>query len=334
MKRTDWKYLVDTFLFICVVGIALIGLLMALVLPKGPGVQESAKYFLSLHRHQWGNIHFYLSLAFVVLVIIHLILSWSWIEGKARQLFKQSWAAMLILTVIVSLVVLFVFWTFYPRVPGAYEDYGVRAGRQAKAETFREDPSSIPIQGQMTLRDVEKATGVPAGKVAEAMGLPAGVSLDETLGQLRKKFSFVLQDVRDAVADLREKSESPVEKEVAAENKEILDTKVIEEKVPGGPTGQLHGEHEEEVGKKLTRGSRPEDRSGVLIHGQMTLYDLEKVTGIPARRIAEELRLPAGAPLDEYLGRLRKRYSFTMQEVRDVVSSLMKKNDQGSDNDQ
>lgn len=39
-------------------------------------------------------------------------------------------------------------------------------------------------------------------------------------------------------------------------------------------------------------------------------------------------------PLDEYLGRLRKRYLLAMRKVRDVGASLMKKNDQGGNNDQ
>jgi len=207
MSRTDWKYLVDTLLFICIVGIALIGFLMGLVIPKGPGASEGAKYFLGLHRHQWGNIHFYLSIGFVVLVIIHVILSWSWIKGKARQLFKSRWATMLILSTFVSFLILFLFWAFFPKQTGAYEDYGVRAGRKAKAEAFQEDPSSILIHGQMTLRDVERVTGVPGGEIARAVGLPAGISLDETLGQLRKRFPFLLQGVRDAVASLMKKSD-------------------------------------------------------------------------------------------------------------------------------
>lgn len=61
MKKSDWQYLVDTLLFICIIGIAFIGILMGLVLPRGPQASESAKYFLGLHRHQWGNIHFSLS---------------------------------------------------------------------------------------------------------------------------------------------------------------------------------------------------------------------------------------------------------------------------------
>ena len=126
MKKTDWQYLVDTLLFLCIVGIAFIGFLLGLFIPKGPTAPESAKYFLWLHRHQWGNIHFYLSITFTVLIIIHLILSWKWIKAKARQIFKGRWATALILTAIASFLVLFLFWSLYPKVPDAYEDYGRR----------------------------------------------------------------------------------------------------------------------------------------------------------------------------------------------------------------
>ena len=142
MKKSDWQYLVDTLLFLCIVGIVFIGFMMGLVIPKGPKAAESAKYFLGLHRHQWGNIHFYLSIAFTVLVIIHLILSWKWIKAKARQVFKGRWDTALILTAIASILVLFLFWSFFPKVPGAYEDYGIRAGERAKRQQLsKEDPS-------------------------------------------------------------------------------------------------------------------------------------------------------------------------------------------------
>ena len=80
-------------------------------------------------------------------------------------------------------------------------------------------------------------------------------------------------------------------------------------------------EHEE----KLTRGIRAEETSGILITGRMTLNDIEKETGIPARKIADKLGLPSNVPLDETLGRLRKSYGFTIQEARDVITSLLKK---------
>ena len=118
MKKSDWQYLVDILLFLSVVGIAIIGFLMGLVIPKGPTAPESTKYFLGLHRHQWSNIHFYLSIAFVVFVTIHILFSWKWIKNKSRQIFKERWNTALISTAVASVLLIFLFWALYPRVPG------------------------------------------------------------------------------------------------------------------------------------------------------------------------------------------------------------------------
>lgn len=146
MKKSDWQYVVDTLLFLCIVGITLIGFLMGLFLPKGPQAPESAKYFLGIHRHQWGNIHFYFSIAFVAFVIIHLVLSWKWIKGKARQLFKKGWGVMLGSTAVASLLILFFFWILFPKLPGAYEDYGIRAGQIARQQELREKGYPHPAE--------------------------------------------------------------------------------------------------------------------------------------------------------------------------------------------
>jgi hypothetical protein len=319
MKKSDWQYLVDTLLFLCIAGIAFIGFLMGLFLPKGPNAQESAKYFLGLHRHQWGNIHFYLSIAFVILVIIHLVLSWKWIKNKSRQLFKKRWSTALIFTAIASVLLIFLFWALYPRYPGAYEDYGIRAGERAKQQQLSEEGYPIHeekifyedgnvyivITGQTTLRQAEKAIGIPAKKIATELRLPSNVSVDETFGRLRKKYRFNLLEVRDVISDLLSRKTAHHK-----EKKEIQEKQEKKEK-----------EHEQ----KLTRGVKAEDQSGILITGRMTLYDIDKQTGIPARKIADKLDLPSNVPLNETLGRLRKRYLFTIQDVRDAVASLMKK---------
>lgn len=323
MKKTDWQYLVDTLLFLCIVGIIFIGFLMGLFLPQGPTAPESSKYFLGLHRHQWGNIHLYLSITFTALVIIHLILSWKWIKSKSRQIFKKGWISVLIFTALASILVLTIFWALYPRYPGAYEDYGVRAGSKAKRQhlseeglpiheekIFLEDGSiAIIIAGQTTLRQLEKTTGIPAKEIAENLGLPAKVSLDESFGRLRKRYPFTLQDVRDVVTEALNKRASPIEK--IEEKKEPSEHQVKKGEEP---------EHE----PKLTRGVRAEDQSGILITGRMTLYEIEKETGVSARKIADKLGLPEMVSLDETLGRLRKRYLFAMQDVRDAVADLMK----------
>jgi hypothetical protein len=316
MRKTDWQFLVDTLLFISMFGIALIGILLAFFIPEGPSAQPSSKYFLNLHRHQWGNIHLYLSLTFIGLVIIHLTLDWKWIKSKAVKIFKKGWKTALISTFLVSIFMVFLFWLFYPKEPGAYEEYGRGEGRgggrafsqetdSAQREDFgAQDPSTVTITGTMTLLDLEKASGIPVLRITEALGLPSNLSEKETLGRLRKKYGFTMIELRDVLTKLMNEEQAPFQKEQDIED---------EKPVPEEPTSHpIHGRMEE-------------DQSGILITGQMSLSDIQKQTGISAHKIADELGLPSGAPLHESLGQLRKNYPFTVQDVRDAVNNLLGK---------
>lgn len=326
MKKADWQYLVDTLLFICLVGIVLIGLLLGLFIPQGPTAPESTKYFLNLHRHQWGNIHFYLSLTFTLLIIIHLTLDWKWIKARANHLFKKGWKPALISTVVVSIFLLFAIWLFHPKDPGAYEDYGIGRGKNEAVQTA-DDQDYITITGQMTLEELEKTTNIPAHRIIEALGLPAKVSQKETIGRLRKKHGFSLIDVRDVLtALLNEEADAPNRISSAPDYRDMSPEKERKSlaEVPGTQAKQdeTEGEHKEE--EKMTRGRLAEDQSGILITGQMSFYDIQRQTGIPARRIMSKLGLPANMSVNENIGRLRRRYRFTLQEVRDIVESSIK----------
>lgn len=312
MKKADWQYLVDTLLFICIVGIALIGILLAFFIPKGPSALESSKYFLNLHRHQWGNIHLYLSLTFVLLVIIHLTLDWKWITTKAGKIFKKGWKAALLSTALASIFVLFLFWLFYPKEPGAYEEHGRGSGRGAgrvysqdtstphREDLEAQDPGLVTVTGKMTLLDLEKTTRIPISRIIEALELPLNVSEKETLGRLGKKYGFTLVELREVLTLLMN------------ENNEFQQKK-----------SEGDSRIQKEPASQLTHGRMEEDQSGILITGQMNLYDIQKKTGISARRIADKLGLPPEAPLDESLGQLRKNYHFGVQDVRDAVNILL-----------
>jgi hypothetical protein len=312
MKKADWQYLVDTLLFICISGIALIGILLAFFIPKGPSALESSKYFLDLHRHQWGNIHLYLSLTFISLVIIHLTLDWKWITTRAGKIFKKGWKAALISTTLASIFVLFLFWLFYPKEPGAYEEYGRGSGRgadriysqdtsAAHLDDFgAQDPGLVTVTGKMTLLDLEKITRIPVPRIIEALKLPSNVSEKETLGRLGKRYGFTLVELRDVLTLLMN------------EDNEFHQKKIEDER-------QL----QRETAAQPTHGRTEENQSGILITGQMNLYDIQKKTGISARKIADKLGLPSEAPLDASLGQLRKSYPFAVQDVRDVVNILL-----------
>lgn len=306
MKKTNWRFLVDVLLTITILGIAFIGFLLGFVLLEGPTVSESSKYFLGLHRHQWGDIHLYLGIAFTALAVLHVILGWSWVKGKARQLFQKRWRAALISVPVVALAVLVVVWAFLPKYPELYEGYGKAVGESTTLEG-KADPvqileeGEVLITGQATLAEVEEQTGIPAREISERLGLPPNLPTDETLGQIKKKHPLSVNEVREVVTEL-----SGVEGVVEPSSEEHLPRR-----------------HSEEEEQRPTRGRFSESVSGILITGQMTLYEIEAQSGVSARAIADRLGLPAYAPLGARLGRLRRLHYFTLQDVRDVLADLM-----------
>lgn len=332
MKKSDWQYLIDTLLFINILGIVCIGFFLGLIIPKGSSVAESDKYFLGLHRHDWGDIHFYLSIAFTLLLIIHFLFSWKWIKAKSKQIFKNQWRPMLILILFLALLAPLLIWNFWPKYAETYSNYGrglrdrdlFLAGQEDNPLQIGE--GYIVITGQMTLLDLEKSTGIPFSSIIEKLGLPKRTKADETLGQLRRRYGFMLQDVRDVITQfLSLSTPAPEEQETVFEAVDTSQTSVQSE-------AQKEAIVDEEHEDKITRGRLSEDSEAVMITGQMTLRDIEKNTGIQARRIAEELGLPSNVSLDERIGRLRKIYPITIQDIRDALSALLKKSKDGEIN--
>ncbi len=99
MKRTTVNFIVDLISFISLLGLVITGFIIKYILPPGSGgghgggfrggrgPSENVKALWSMTRHEWGDIHFYLSVAFVVLMLVHLILHWTWIKCYFKSMF-------------------------------------------------------------------------------------------------------------------------------------------------------------------------------------------------------------------------------------------------------
>ena len=107
MKK-DLKYLIDALLFTDLTATAAIGLLMAFVIPSGRAAES--KFFLGLHRHDWGDIHLYLSLFFLALLALHLWLNWTWITQATKSYVGEYWKKVLLGLCGAWLVVIFIAW--------------------------------------------------------------------------------------------------------------------------------------------------------------------------------------------------------------------------------
>jgi len=90
MKKNSIKYFINAILFVDICSIAVIGLLLAFVIPEGR-TGRASKYFIGLHRHDWGDIHLYLSILLLLLLVLHLWFNWTWIVQSSKRYFGDNW---------------------------------------------------------------------------------------------------------------------------------------------------------------------------------------------------------------------------------------------------
>ena len=104
MKRATINFIVDFIGFVDLLCLAVTGSIMKYILPPGSGgygrgfrggrgdehVDEQIRDLWSMTRHEWGYIHFYLAVGFVTLMVVHIILHWTWIKNYFKSLFGIS----------------------------------------------------------------------------------------------------------------------------------------------------------------------------------------------------------------------------------------------------
>jgi len=100
MKRTTLNFIIDLASFIVLLGLAITGYIIKFVLPPGTGGRgreltggrgrEEIEQLWSMTRHEWGDIHFYLAVLFIVLMTIHIIVHWGWIKNYFKSLLGFS----------------------------------------------------------------------------------------------------------------------------------------------------------------------------------------------------------------------------------------------------
>jgi len=94
------NFIVALVAFLNLLCLAFTGFIMKYILPPGTGGcgqrmfgglgGEHIKSLWSMSRHEWGDIHFYLALLFIVLMTAHILLHWSWLKNYLKSLFSFS----------------------------------------------------------------------------------------------------------------------------------------------------------------------------------------------------------------------------------------------------
>lgn len=187
MKKSSQNYLIDLLGFMCFVFLASTGVIMHYILPAGSGHDLG---IWGLSRHDWGAIHFWISVAFFGVMALHLIWHWKWIVNmmsfKRREEF--NWRAGLGAVGVIGILM-------------------ISIGPLLVKPTFPEGmeiTTEQTIRGSMNLQQVSETTGVPADYLIKKLGLPADVGLDQPLRLLKDEYGFDMGAVRMIVEEYRE----------------------------------------------------------------------------------------------------------------------------------
>ena len=100
MRRTALNFIVDLIAFADLLLLGATGVVLKWVLPPGSGGHGRAfhggrggdqiRTLWGLGRHDWGDVHFVLSLLFLFLMLVHLLLHWTWIKTCVKSFLLPS----------------------------------------------------------------------------------------------------------------------------------------------------------------------------------------------------------------------------------------------------
>ncbi len=200
MKKPKVNFIIDSVAFGAFFFLITTGVLMRYILPPGSGHFTT---IWGMDRHQWGTIHFWISIIFFSVLALHLVLHWKWvvcvIKGKPHEGsgFKVGLGVIGLLTLIA--------FSIAPLI----QQVEVSTSKNDKVDVSSAHKyEDISIRGQMSLLEVERTTNVPVNYLIEKLRLPATLTGEEQLGQLKRTYGFEIDDVRKIVSEYNSKQSS------------------------------------------------------------------------------------------------------------------------------
>ncbi len=191
MKRTHLHFLIDVVAFAGFVFLTTTGVLLHYLLPPGSGHFST---LWGLDRHQWGTLHFWVSVIFFSVLALHLVLHWRWLFNLAAGRSPEGSGFRLALGLVSALAL--IAFSVTPLISPV---------DIASTKSDIPIPSSHPfedieVRGTMTLLELEQTTGVSADYIIAKLNLPPSVPKNQKLGKLKRQYGFQLTTVRKIIA--------------------------------------------------------------------------------------------------------------------------------------
>lgn len=230
MKRAQLNALVDGLAFVAFLFLLTTGLLLEFQLPAGSGGAQShgaghgaldrpVLLIWGWTRHEWGQIHYWIALAMLAVLAIHLVLHWKWILCTLRG--KPSTASGYRLLLGVAGLAFTVLLAVVPMMSDVNtisrgELRELRTGTTDSGEITTGEPHSRSteserVRGSMSLRDISQSTGIPTAKLIEEVGLPTNVDVDAGMGRLLRQHDLTMTDLRKIIDSLQSAAKQPLD---------------------------------------------------------------------------------------------------------------------------
>jgi hypothetical protein len=199
MKRSNLNFLIDAVAMAGFVVLTTTGVLMRYLLPPGSGRYST---IWGLDRHDWGGVHFWISIGLFSVLTLHLILHWRWIVNIVTRRPGQGSGLRAGLGVVGLLAVIAM--AASPLLTSVERDPTLT--QKGASQLSSHQYEGISIRGSMTLKKVEETTGVPAAHIIKSLKLPESTSTEEQIGRLKKTYGFEIDDVREAVKGYKKRN--------------------------------------------------------------------------------------------------------------------------------
>ena len=156
MNRTIVNIIIDIIAAFLFLGMIATGYLLRFPLPPGSNKTLSLWGYT---RHQWGDVHFWISLGLLVVLLVHLVLHWNWIVtviGKRCHLVKTAHPSLVRSGILTASVVILMITLFAWAAQNSVKETArpMRGRHWGQISQINESFATTPVQGSIAQESV------------------------------------------------------------------------------------------------------------------------------------------------------------------------------------
>src|SRR5664280_1052433 len=151
MNRTIANIIIDIIAAFLLLGMIATGYILRFPLPPGSNKMLSLWGYT---RHQWGDVHFWISLGLLIVFVVHLVLHWNWIVtviGKRCHLVKTAHPSLIRSGILTGGIVILTVTLFAWTAQNSVKEIARPMRGKHLAQTSQVNESSIATSAQRSI---------------------------------------------------------------------------------------------------------------------------------------------------------------------------------------